>query len=79
MLRLSYLLDVLQRDPVLSQLLVDKHQGVEIPHSPIQKLVGKIPGAFNHCLVKLQQPRREKKGHKCKKIRMISKNKGDIC
>lgn len=61
MLWLSYLLDVLQRDPVLSQLLVDKHQGVEIPHSPIQKLVGKITGAFNHRLVKLQQPRRENK------------------
>lgn len=55
-----YLLDVLQRDPVLSQLLVDKYEGVEIPHSPVQKLVGKITRAFYHHLVKLQQPGREK-------------------
>lgn len=59
-LLLTYLLDVLQRDPVLSQLLVDKYEGIEIAHSPVQKLVGKITGAFYHRLVKLQQPGREK-------------------
>lgn len=59
-LSMNYLLDVLQGDPVLSQLLVDKHQGVEVPHSPVQQLVGKITGAFYHSLVKLQQPGREK-------------------
>lgn len=59
-LLLTYLLDVLQRDPVLSQLLVDEHKGVEIPHSPVQQLIGKITGAFYHSLVKLQQPARDK-------------------
>lgn len=53
-------MDVLQWDPVLSQLLVDKHEGVEVPHSPVQQLVGKITGAFYHSLVKLQQPGRQK-------------------
>lgn len=56
----NYLLDVLQWDAVLSQLLVDKHEGVEVPHSPVQQLVGKITRAFYHSLVKLQQPGREK-------------------
>lgn len=60
-LLLTHLLDVLQRDPVLSQLLVDKYEGVEIPRSPIQQLVGKIARAFHHRLVKLQQPGSEKR------------------
>lgn len=55
----TYLLDVLQRDPVLSQLLVDKHEGVEVTYSPVQQLIGKITRAFHHRLVELQQPGRK--------------------
>lgn len=51
-----HLLDVLQRDAVLAQLLVDKDQGEEVAHPAIEQLVWEPASALNHPLVVLQQP-----------------------
>lgn len=59
-----HLLDVLQRDAVLAQLLVDKDQGEEVAHPAIEQLVGEPAGTLHHPLVVLQQPGEgEMEGH----------------
>ena len=52
---LTHHLDVLQGDPVLSKLLVDEDEGVEVSHPPIEHLIRQPARAFHHGLMKLQQ------------------------
>lgn len=51
-----HLLDVLQRDAVLAQLLIDKDQREEVAHPAVEQLVREPAGALHHPLVVLQQP-----------------------
>ncbi len=55
---LTHLLDVLQRNPVLPELLVDEDEGVEEAHPPVEQLVRQLAQVFHHSLVILQQSER---------------------
>lgn len=51
----THLLDVLQGDPVVSQLLIDEDEGVEVTHPPIEQLVRQPTCTTHYSLVVLQQ------------------------
>lgn len=57
----THLLDVLQRDAVLPELLVDEDEGVEVSHPPVEQLVRQPARSFHYSLVKLQQSGRKNK------------------